>query len=799
MPELGEELARAAASGSSHVSGRTASAAMDSDAECFAGVRPPVVADTFPGYEVMRELSRGGQGIVYQAIQAHTKRLVAIKVLRGGAGASKSARLRFEREVELVARLQHPNIISIFHSGVTGDDRQFYVMDYVRGVPLQRYVQEKQQTLEDALRLFATVCDAVQLAHRHGIIHRDLKPSNILVDLDGKPHVLDFGLAKWVATPVETAISLTDDVVGTLPYMSPEQAAGGPGALDVRTDVYSLGVLLYELLTGGFPYPVAGRTADILRHIAETPAVPPSRQWNRARGIAQRSRRPVRPGECPLDAEVQTIVLQALAKERTRRYASAGELADDVRRYLAGEPIQARRDSLTYLAWARARRVLRRQPLTATVGGLVLAALATQYVAVPLVYRWTPLNDYYEAALATIPPAGPAPDFEDVRVIGLTDRTDVAELAQAAGLADVDAANRPSLRRLHGALMARLATSGLRALAWDICFAAPSEFDDDLARGFQAVRAHGADVIVSVADWKLSEAGLPALAPAILPHVKWGATTADFSGERPWSLDLVVERRDCEPMPSLALLAVASYRQPGADALLLVDSSRQTIGLRFWKPAPAAPRAKQWLEGGGVVHLTGLWALPADDEQYGLRAGDVIGHYFVTIPPDAVLRRGTLEYQDVFAASEAQLRRWLAGRMVVVADLRPDTDRYPYTDRRVVAEAYGQAAAIEALLRSAAIRTPTTTHTRTIVGLAVLAGGGAGLLLHRSRAKGMTLLIILVAAVGVASVEAYRTHQYLVNPLVPAFALVASGVCVAFARRHAQAGQVGTETREASP
>ena len=745
MPELGEELARAAASGSSHVSGRTASAAMDSDAECFAGVRPPVVADTFPGYEVMRELSRGGQGIVYQAIQAHTKRLVAIKVLRGGAGASKSARLRFEREVELVARLQHPNIISIFHSGVTGDDRQFYVMDYVRGVPLQRYVQEKQQTLEDALRLFATVCDAVQLAHRHGIIHRDLKPSNILVDLDGKPHVLDFGLAKWVATPVETAISLTDDVVGTLPYMSPEQAAGGPGALDVRTDVYSLGVLLYELLTGGFPYPVAGRTADILRHIAETPAVPPSRQWNRARGIAQRSRRPVRPGECPLDAEVQTIVLQALAKERTRRYASAGELADDVRRYLAGEPIQA-----------RARRVLRRQPLTATVGGLVLAALATQYVAVPLVYRWTPLNDYYEAALATIPPAGPAPDFEDVRVIGLTDRTDVAELAQAAGLADVDAANRPSLRRLHGALMARLATSGLRALAWDICFAAPSEFDDDLARGFQAVRAHGADVIVSVADWKLSEAGLPALAPAILPHVKWGATTADFSGERPWSLDLVVERRDCEPMPSLALLAVASYRQPGADALLLVDSSRQTIGLRFWKPAPAAPRAKQWLEGGGVVHLTGLWALPADDEQYGLRAGDVIGHYFVTIPPDAVLRRGTLEYQDVFAASEA-------------------------------------------LLRSAAIRTPTTTHTRTIVGLAVLAGGGAGLLLHRSRAKGMTLLIILVAAVGVASVEAYRTHQYLVNPLVPAFALVASGVCVAFARRHAQAGQVGTETREASP
>ena len=758
----------------------------DLDTPDLAAVPLGIPADAFPGYELIRELSRGGQGVVYQAIQAHTQRKVAIKVLREGLYASKSARLRFEREIQLAAQLRHPSIISIFHSGVTGEGRQFYVMDYVRGASVQRYVREKKLALEDTLVLFAAICDAVQVAHQRGIIHRDLKPSNILVDADEKPHILDFGLAKGLATPVETAVSLTQDVLGTLPYMSPEQAVGSPDELDVRSDVYSLGVLLYELLTGGFPYPVAGRMVDIVRHIAGTPPTPANRRWNPEAGITQRTSRPVRLGECPLDSDVQTIVLKALAKERERRYPCAGELADDLRHYLAGEPLQARRDSLAYIAWARARRVVQRRPLTTLLAGLVLITLVTQYVVAPAVYRWSPLNWYYEATLTALPRAGAVPTFDYVRVIGLTDKTNIAGLVQAAGLATVSAENLPSLRRLHGAFMERLAHCGLRALVWDIRFGAASEFDDDLVRGIQAMRERGTDVLVSTRGWNLDEAGLPALSPAILPHVKWGVTTGDFSAERPWSLDLVVERRGREPMPSLALLAAAAYCQPGAEAFVMVTPSRQTVTLRYWKPTPTTARARQWLEGGNDVRLTGLWALPDDDDEYGLRHGDVIGHYFVTIPADDVLNRSTLDYQDVFMAGEPRLRDWLAGRVAVVGDLRTGIDRYPYPDGRTVAGCHGHAAAIEAILSSVSIRAPTVAHTWLMVVGATVLGALAVWPLYRYALRWAVLLAMLAVLVGGAAVGAYRSYQYLVNPLVPVFALVVAGTLVAFVRRNAQ-------------
>jgi len=339
---------------------------------------PPVGA--FAGYTIVRELSRGGQGIVYQAVERATKRKVAIKVLLEGADASPAARKRFEREIELVARLKHPHVLSVLHSGVTADGRQYCVMDYVRGTPLRQYVRERKLGLEAALTLFATVVEAVQYAHQHGIIHRDLKPSNIFVDAEDQPRILDFGLAKSLWAPTTSLVSRTHQVLGTLPYLSPEQARGDPDALDTRTDVYALGVILYELLTGDFPYPVVGQMADVLRHIAETPPAPPAARWTAESGVPFRAagdrRRGLfgagrKAGRCPIDDDVQTILLRALAKERERRYQSAGELARDIRHYLAGEAIAARRDSRFYVF----RKTLHRYRAAVGVVALLIVTL----------------------------------------------------------------------------------------------------------------------------------------------------------------------------------------------------------------------------------------------------------------------------------------------------------------------------------------------------------------------------------------------------------------------------------------
>ncbi len=402
------------------------------DATLDAGAAParsvPGRLPTIDGYETVRELHRGGQGIVFQAIQKSTKRKVAVKVLLEGAYASSAARRRFEREIELVAQLKHSNIIEIFHSGETPDGHAYCVMDYVRGSRLDQFVREKKLDLEAALRLFAQVCSAVNYAHQKGVIHRDLKPSNILVDADGTPKVLDFGLAKQAVSPAESLVSITGQVVGTLPYMSPEQARGNPDEIDTRTDIYALGVILYELLTGEYPYPVFGQMADVLKHIADTPPTPPSRSWKSTSGITTRSDRRLKAGQCPIDDELQTIVLKALSKERERRYQSAGDLGEDLQRYLDGEPIEAKKDS----GWYVLKKNLRRHRLALRVAAAFVIVLTGAVIVSGLGWRRAAENerralDGEQAAKGVL---------IDLVRDGLRnwDESDVTERAAAAGL-----------------------------------------------------------------------------------------------------------------------------------------------------------------------------------------------------------------------------------------------------------------------------------------------------------------------------------------------------------------------------
>jgi WD40 repeat protein/tRNA A-37 threonylcarbamoyl transferase component Bud32 len=309
--------------------------------------------DSFPGYTILNEIQRGGQGVVYQALQKSTRRKVAIKIMREGRFAREADRARFQREVLLLGQLKHPHIVTIHDSGVAAGCH-FYVMDYIDGEPLDVHMRTSDRSIDHTLRLFAEICQAVHAAHLLGIIHRDLKPGNIRIDQEGQPHILDFGLAKTVSSDAEAAaMTLTGDFLGTRAWASPEQAALVPSEIDIRTDVYSLGMILYHMLTGKFPYDVTGNLRDVLDRIM----------------VAE----PVRPSTIrkQIDDDVETIVLKCLSKEPERRYQTAGELARDIHRYLAGEPIEAKRDSMVYVL----RKQLRRYRLAIAVTAMITASV----------------------------------------------------------------------------------------------------------------------------------------------------------------------------------------------------------------------------------------------------------------------------------------------------------------------------------------------------------------------------------------------------------------------------------------
>lgn len=319
------------------------------------------------GYQILEELPRGGQAVVYKAVQKATKRAVAVKVLLQGPYASARARYRFEQEVELAASLHHPNIVTVYDSGIA-QGQYYFAMEYIEGKPLDQYVQTEELSVRETMVIFNKVCSAVVYAHQRGVMHRDLKPGNILVDANGEPHILDFGLAKLTdsseqVTQETVMASIPGKIIGTLAFMSPEQASGQPDAIDVRTDVYSLGMILYRVLTDNFPYDVNGSMLTVLRNIQEVEPIRPSK-------FVQR-----------FNSEVEAILLKALAKEPGHRYQSAAELQHDVEYWLKGLPITARSDSSIYLL----RKLLNKHRYTSTVVGmLLLIVLGFLYVSFDL-------------------------------------------------------------------------------------------------------------------------------------------------------------------------------------------------------------------------------------------------------------------------------------------------------------------------------------------------------------------------------------------------------------------------------
>ncbi|GJQ28606.1 MAG: hypothetical protein HBSAPP03_04900 [Phycisphaerae bacterium] len=723
--------------------------------------------DDLGDYRLVSILGEGGFGTVYLA-QRRTPYVqqVALKIVKPGMDSAAVVE-RFTQERQALASLDHPHVARILDAGQTPQGRPYFVMEYVPGPTITAFAQRHALTVEDRLRLFIPVCEAVHHAHQRGLIHRDLKPSNILVAQPeghegGFPKVIDFGIARALSG-VSAGATRPGAAVGTPEYMSPEQARGEP--VGPASDVFTLGVVLFELLTGRLPRelpsgidPLSPESHRVLEGVmpARASSIVPS-----------------------LRGDLDVILARAMAHEPHRRYASAEALADDLRRNLAREPIAARRDSVLYVVGTRTRRLAHRQPLAVVLLAATVGFLVATYVVMPVLYRWTAWGGVFERVLAWIPPRDVG-TFEHVVVITISEGPTQSELGALAGVSGVSE-DRASLRLVHGELMRRLANAGPAVAAFDIVFSTPSAeatHDSALAAGLASLHEAGVPVVLATRVWPI-DGGLVRVAPLLRESagVRFGGVTLG-EGDQFIYVHLFAQRRPGLPEPSLALAAFAANHEPSARPQIMVREHDDAADVVYVTSTSAGARR---LPRADTLRAIAIQACGIEVERNGLRPDDMLGLMQVRLPPTPVLNAATIPLDAVLAMSEADLRARVTGRIVVVGDARAvSNDFRTLPDGRTVAGCHIIATAIEQLLRGWAVTRPQEAVHYTMLAVLSLMGALIGI---RTRPIGrlVTYVGVLVGLAGVC-MALYALAAIYAGPLVGAGAFIIAGELAAHAR-----------------
>ena len=614
------------------------------------------LAPEVPECHIIKEIGRGRFGVVYKAWSlAGEPRIVALKVLSCPGEMEQS---RFDREIAVLKKIDSPWITKCLESGKTGES-MYYTMDFVEGMHLDQHLAKSTADLNGKLAVFTRVCRAVADAHAQGVIHRDLKPRNILIDAEGQPHLLDFGICAlespdW-SSGARSTITHPGDVVGTLKYMSPEQAWGGvAGPTDERCDIWSLGIMLYEIVTGGgYPY-----------------SLKPSPDRPAHEAILDRIRRELprlpRLDSLPRGRDLEILLERCLAWEPDRRIQSAAVLAEDLDRYRTGKRIKTKALWFPYrlkrLAVGAATRS--RWLFFATF----IAALGVTLSAVAYLFNvgWEATGHRYHQQPDDDAIVAASQDARDaITVVGVFDDTVDAlpALARNAGIDGVTE-NVRSWRAVHGRIMERLASVRPKAVVWDYHFRTFQPGDTAFVSGVERLEEAGCPVLLAALTY--DQSGTPNLSPAIRDalgrRLRHGAITARDMVQRPGEFVVALKREPDMLVPSLALATLAAVLHPDSHLDVEWPARRHELGL-LYEVRPGA-----YLRGRDRIGLTTVFKAPRTE--HSVQTADLLGCSKFPLARPEEWEKRTVRYETLLTCSDEDLRALAAGKVVVVGDLR---------------------------------------------------------------------------------------------------------------------------------